>query len=108
MKLKKVILHNFRGVIDASFDLLNDTLLVGSNNAGKTSVADALRCCYEKDGYKYKAERDFPYGGAKDKESWIDIDIYLVLHRILKKALAAALLSQLQLCNCEDIRTDLW
>jgi predicted ATP-dependent endonuclease of OLD family len=77
MKLKTVAIHNFRGILDGTFEVRDYTLLVGPNNAGKSSVIDAVRCCYEKDGYKFKQDRDFPYSGSSDRESWIDLEFSL-------------------------------
>jgi predicted ATP-dependent endonuclease of OLD family len=73
MRLEKVVIHNFRGIIDESFIAKEFTLLVGANNGGKSTVVDAIRAFYEKDGFKFKRERDWPVAGAKDEESWIHL-----------------------------------
>lgn len=38
MKIKNITIHNFRSVLDGQFNLDNYTLLVGENNAGKTTI----------------------------------------------------------------------
>lgn len=73
MKISKVIIHNFRSIIDSEFDLENYSLLVGENNAGKTTVISALRAFYEDAGMKYIEANDFPKIATTDKESWIEL-----------------------------------
>ncbi len=64
MKLTHLTIHNFRGVHDASLNLFDYNLLMGLNNAGKSTVIDAIRDFYEKDEFKYKHDRDFPFIAA--------------------------------------------
>lgn len=73
MKLLRVQIHNFRGIRDAEMHLSDYSLIVGANNAGKTTFIDAIRAFYEKDGAKYRADKDAPQGAVDDKESWIDL-----------------------------------
>lgn len=73
MKLLSVSLHNFRGVIDQEVRFLPYSLLVGPNNAGKSTFIDGIRAFYEKDGYKFKPENDFPFIRTADEESWIEL-----------------------------------
>ena len=73
MELHEVNIHNFRRIIDTSFSLCEYSLLIGPNNAGKSTIVDALRAFYEKDDFKFKAERDFPFVGANGKESWLEL-----------------------------------
>ena len=73
MRIKELTIHNFRGIIQEKFRLENYSLLVGSNNAGKSTVIDAIRAFYEKDKYQYQDAMDFPKAGATDNESWIEI-----------------------------------
>lgn len=77
MRLVEVAIHNFRTLHDQRFSLLDYSLLVGGNNAGKSAVVDAIRCFYEKDGYKFKKERDFCWIPPTDTESWIDLTYHL-------------------------------
>jgi len=73
MKIAHISVHNFRGIHDASVNLFDYNLLVGPNNAGKSTVIDAIRVFYEKDGFKYKADRDFPFIAGTDQESWVEL-----------------------------------
>jgi len=73
MKIVHVTIHNFRGIHDASVNLFDYNLLVGPNNAGKSMVIDAIRAFYEKDGFKYKHDRDFPFIAGGDQESWVEL-----------------------------------
>lgn len=77
MKLLKVSIHNFRGIVDGSMRFDSYALLVGGNNTGKSSIIDCIRAFYEKDGFKYKKEVDFPLKGARDQESWIELEFLL-------------------------------
>jgi hypothetical protein len=74
MKIYSVSIHNFRGIHDASWNLFDYNLLVGPNNAGKSTIIDAIRAFYEKDGFKFKEERDFPFiKDSIDRESWVEL-----------------------------------
>ena len=41
MRIEHVLIHNFRGVIHQGFTLNPYTLLIGGNNAGKSTIIDA-------------------------------------------------------------------
>ncbi len=73
MKMREVIVHNFRSIKDVQVRLEDYALLVGENNAGKTGLVTALRAFYENDGAKYDPKMDFPKFTTDDKESWIEI-----------------------------------
>lgn len=78
MRLIEVNVHNFRSLHDERFSLLDYSLLVGGNNAGKSAVVDAIRCFYEKDGYKFKKDRDACWIPPADaSESWIELTYQL-------------------------------
>jgi hypothetical protein len=77
MKLKTVAIHNFRGIHDATLKIHDFTLLIGSNNSGKSTVIDAIRAFYEKDGFKFKPERDLPKIPGADDKSWVEISFEL-------------------------------
>jgi len=77
MKLHELTAHNFRGILDAHVRLFDYSLLVGPNNAGKSTLMDAVRAFYEKDGYKYKHDRDFPFVPTADSESWVELTFQL-------------------------------
>lgn len=73
MKLTHLTIHNYRGILDAPLRLFDYSLMVGPNNAGKSTVIDAVRAFYEKDGFKYKHDRDFPFIETGDQESWVEL-----------------------------------
>ena len=77
MKLSRLKIHNYRGILDQEIELKKYSLLVGPNNAGKSSVIDAIRAFYEKDGFKFKRENDFPFIPPSDSESWIELTFSL-------------------------------
>lgn len=77
MKLTYVTIHNFRGILDASMKFHDYSLLVGANNAGKSTIIDCIRAFYEKDGFKFKKDCDFPFTGETDAESWIELTFTL-------------------------------
>ncbi|MDR4509389.1 MAG: AAA family ATPase [Candidatus Brocadiaceae bacterium] len=77
MKLMHISIHNFRGIIDASMTFQPYALLVGANNAGKSTIIDCIRAFYEKDGFKFKKDGDFPLKGATDQESWTELSFAL-------------------------------
>jgi predicted ATP-dependent endonuclease of OLD family len=73
MQAVEINIHNFRSICDATILLADCGILVGVNNAGKTTVIDAIRAFYGK-GVKYDNKRDFPHRGALDRESWVEIE----------------------------------
>lgn len=60
MQLTNVEIQNFRAIHESSFGVRDYTLLVGANNAGKSTVVDCLRAFYKHEKYDFKASRDFP------------------------------------------------
>ena len=74
MKLNRLVIHNFRSIREADINLADYGLLVGANNAGKTTIVDCIRAAYEKDKCRFTKNRDFPRGeGLADQESWVDL-----------------------------------
>jgi predicted ATP-dependent endonuclease of OLD family len=73
MKIRSVLVHNFRSIKETKIDLENYSLLVGENNAGKTNVITALRIFYEDNDIKFEENRDFPKFPTDD-ESWVEIE----------------------------------
>ncbi|HEX5413860.1 MAG TPA: AAA family ATPase [Terriglobia bacterium] len=73
MKIKQLTIHNFRSLSDLTLAMEGYSLLVGQNNAGKTSILTALRCFYEEGGAKFDRRTDFPKFPVGDKDSWIEI-----------------------------------
>ncbi len=45
MFLKRVDIENFRGIRQATLDLLKTTVLIGENDSGKSAIVDALALC---------------------------------------------------------------
>jgi len=74
MKLRELTIHNYRSVIDLCIEVHDYTLLVGANNAGKSTVLNALRAFY--DDLKWSAD-DFPRVAAADQESWVQLKFAL-------------------------------
>lgn len=74
MKLKEIKVHNYRAVIDLCIEAHDYTLLVGANNAGKSTVLNALRAFY--DDLKWTTD-DFPKTGATDADSWVQLKFAL-------------------------------
>ena len=73
MKLCRVAIHNYRGILEVSFHAYEYSLLVGANNHGKSAVMSAIRAFYEKDGAKFKDEVDWPFVPTVDQESWTEL-----------------------------------
>lgn len=73
MKIREIVIHNYRSTKDAAFYLADYGLLIGGNNSGKTSILDAIRTFYEKD-IKFDRVRDFPKFPTDDDDSWIEIE----------------------------------
>ena len=73
MKLVKANIHNFRGILDATFNLNEYSLIVGPNNAGKSTIIDAIRAFYEKDGFKFRPDRDQPMSTKQQCDSWVEL-----------------------------------
>jgi predicted ATP-dependent endonuclease of OLD family len=74
MKMRQITIHNFCSVLDADIEAHDYMLLVGANNAGKSTILNALRTFY--DDAKWSAE-DFPKTGAIDNESWVQLKFQL-------------------------------
>lgn len=77
MKLRKAQIHNYRGVRDAEAAFDSYSLIVGANNAGKTTIINAIRAFYEKDNFKFKEKVDYPHGEPLDGESWVELEFSL-------------------------------
>lgn len=70
MKLRRLRIHNFRSIIDASVEVHDYTMIVGANNAGKSNVLAALRAFYE--DIKWSGE-DAPKLGKSSDETWVEL-----------------------------------
>lgn len=76
MKLRHLTIHNFRGIHDQEIAVDDYTLLVGANNAGKSTVIDCIRAFYEKGGAKY-GKSDITHGAPSDVGSWVELTFLL-------------------------------
>lgn len=74
MKISRVRIHNYRSITDADIEAHDYLIVVGSNNAGKSNVINALRCFYE--DLKWETN-DFPKKGSSDDESWVEVTFEL-------------------------------
>lgn len=72
MRAVSIKIHNFRTFSDVELHLTPYSLLLGTNNAGKSNLVDAIRVFYEKD-ISYEESRDFPKFPTSDTEAWIEI-----------------------------------
>ena len=77
MQISTVTIHGFRGIQHTSARLSNYALVIGPNNAGKSTVLQAIMAFYEKDGFKFDAKRDIPPSSVDDGESWVEIEYSL-------------------------------
>lgn len=71
MKIERVRVHNYRSIIDAEVRVDDYLLLVGANNAGKTTFFNAIRLFYGQ--LKWIPQKDSPVKGAEDKNAWVEI-----------------------------------
>ncbi len=77
MKIKTIKIHNFRSTEEQVFDLTDYSLLVGSNDSGKSNIIDAIRVFY--DDLKFNEDRDWPKFTVRDNESWVEIKFLLTV-----------------------------
>lgn len=71
MRPIQVAVRNVRGAGDVQLNLRPFSALIGPNNAGKTTLLDAVRLFYG--SLTWDAERDRPWGAADDEPSWVEI-----------------------------------
>lgn len=76
LKIREIVIHNYRSIEEATIRTGDYSLLIGQNNSGKSNMIDAIRTFYEKD-IKFEYERDFPKFSTADQESWIEIEYEL-------------------------------
>lgn len=82
MKIQNITLNNFRKFLDEEkFSLEDLTVLVGSNNTGKSTIFDAIKIFYKYNKAKFKPSEDLPKSIPENKrndiESWIQIEYIL-------------------------------
>lgn len=73
----KVRIKGFRGIEDFEFTLLKTTVLIGTNNAGKTSILTALRLAFG-DYSRYVSEEDFYIDSSGNRANEIQIDTRII------------------------------
>lgn len=78
MKLREIKIHNFRALRDVAIGVSDYGLLIGANNAGKSSVIDAIRVAYGDLKYDAARDRPKPAGDAVDPECWIELEFELL------------------------------
>lgn len=76
MRIDTIQIKNFRSLCgEAEFELDDLTVLIGENDAGKSTIIDAIRIFYEDESFD--AERDLPkaipQSEREELESWIQI-----------------------------------
>lgn len=87
VKLRRVRIVNYRSIADQTIDLGDYSLLVGSNNSGKSNILDALRTVFD-DGFRFDDKRDFPKwqrrgeASEPEAESWVEITFELTEQEI--------------------------
>jgi putative ATP-dependent endonuclease of OLD family len=75
MKIDSVSVHNFRSFLNVTFSMHDYTMLVGTNNCGKSTLINAIRIFY--DDLKWTMD-DLPRVGPKNPtESWIEASYVL-------------------------------
>lgn len=77
MKLREIKIHNFRMLQDVTIGVSDYGLLIGANNAGKSSVLDAIRVAYGDLKFERARDRPKPTGDEVDPECWIDLEFEL-------------------------------
>lgn len=83
MRVDRLIIENFKGIKKAEIDFCGHTLLIGSNNVGKSTICEALELALSPDRqsrFPVVEEYDF-YNSAylDDQENPIDIRIEVLL-----------------------------
>ena len=74
MKITRLKIHNFRSILDQEIIVQKFSLFIGANNAGKSTIMNALRLFY---GDLNWTTDDFPKVGAKDEDVWIEVEFIL-------------------------------
>jgi putative ATP-dependent endonuclease of the OLD family len=72
MRPLRVAVHNVRGALDVRLHLHPFSALIGPNNAGKTTLLDAVRLFYG--SLDWDDRRDRPWNLGPGEASWVEID----------------------------------
>lgn len=71
MQPLRVRVRNVRGAADVEVHVRPFNALIGPNNAGKSTLLDAIRLFY--DTLRWDAERDRPWDCAQEEPSWVEV-----------------------------------
>ena len=74
MNITRLKIHNFRSILEQEIFVQNFSLFIGANNAGKSTIMNAIRLFYG--DFNWSIE-DFPKTGAHDEDVWIEIEFKL-------------------------------
>ena len=77
MQITKIEIKNFRNHKDTEINLTENSVLVGKNNTGKTSILEALRFALDRSGRKRPVEDDFYTTEVFEAKTIQPIDIKL-------------------------------
>ena len=70
MKLREVVVKNFRNLVDVHIPVADTTVLVGENNAGKTALLDALSVALPRSAFgRTNPFDEFDYHMSKPDEA---------------------------------------
>ena len=73
MKIRHVIIHNFRSIQHADLDCRDIMVLLGQNNHGKSNVLRAIEFALAT-GAKLEPTDLFAFSGSDDREIWVEIE----------------------------------
>lgn len=80
MKITRTVIKNYRGIINADLAINEYTVLLGSNNSGKSTFLAAICAFYDQEPYKYKSSKDRPFRGSDGDETWVELEFQLDDH----------------------------
>ena len=70
MKLREIIVKNFRCLVDVAIPVTDTTVLVGENNSGKTALLEALRIALPRSAVgRGTPFNEYDYHMVKDSDS---------------------------------------
>lgn len=74
MNITRLKIHNFRSILDQEIIVQKFSLFIGANNAGKSTIMNAIRLFYG--DFNWSVD-DFPKTGAQDDDVWIEVEFKL-------------------------------
>lgn len=72
--ITRIRIHNFRTILDQEISVQKFSLLIGPNNAGKSTILNAIRLFY---GDINWSKEDFPKAETLDDDVWVEIEFEL-------------------------------